>query len=77
MCSTLAKATSTFREDLFRLPYLRRSWLHENIAYHRSANSSKTDKALVEQLAAIRIKDLGIQERPTRACEEEDARSHV
>lgn len=59
------------------MPLLRRGWLHKDVPYHVSANPSDVDQVLTERLTAIRIKDLGVQEQTTGACEEEDTRSHI
>ena len=42
-----------------------------------SANPSNAEKGPTEQLTAIRIKNLGIQEQTAGTCEEEDTRSHI
>ena len=61
----------------FLLHLLRRSWLHENVSYYKSANPSDADWALMEQPTGIGIKNLGIKEQTTRSGKEKDARSHV
>lgn len=71
------KITRSFKKLRLLSPLLRRSWLHKNISYYRSANPSNADEALMEQLTAIRIKNLRIEKQTTRSCKEEDARSHV